>query len=206
MKLSFIFSILKMDDKPFRLGEYGRYLTYENLMRAFLILIFMLFFFGCNGSSDAPEIILSSAPPANPDWALPVGDHRIDNKRPPIAFVASIGGHFGPSFKVEMIGNGNLMYHQSPNGFIGDGGTSEEILMTEDMWNQCQQRLNNAELWKWRRRYDDPTIADGTVWKLRLEYYDQSIVSSGSNAYPTPKQFEIFLDAVSDLAEGNPFE
>ena len=74
------------------------------------------------------------------------------------------------------------------------------------MWDEFRQQLNQAEVWKWRRRYDDLTVADGTVWKIEIEYFDQSIKSSGSNAYPIEKQFSLFLEAVSDLADGNPFE
>ena len=74
------------------------------------------------------------------------------------------------------------------------------------MWDEFRQQLNQAEVWKWRRQYDDLTVVDGTVWELEIEYSDQSIVSSGNNAYPTEKQFNLFLDAVSDLADGNLFE
>ena len=132
-------------------------------MRVLPLLILMLILIGCNGSSDAPENTSTSARPQDPDWALPAGDHEITDTRPPTVFVASIGGFSGHSYKVEMSDNGNLLYHQNPNGFIEDGGTSEEIMVPEDMWNQLRERLNSAEVWKWRRRHVNQNIADGTV-------------------------------------------
>lgn len=175
-------------------------------MRALYLLVLVSFFFGCSSVSDESETISSPALPTNPDWLLPAGDHEISDTWPPTAFVASIGGFSGHSFKVELDGDGRLMYHQNPSGFTEWGGTSEEIIVTEDMWNGFRDRLNSSKVWKWRRRYDDPKIADGTVWELKIKYSRQSIVSTGSNAYPTQQQFDIFLDAVSDLADGKPFE
>ena len=175
------------------------------MLRIFL-LVFVLLLSGCEFLGDKPQ---TAAPPTrspNPERHLLAGDHPIDDPWPPKAFKVSIGGHFGASYKVELADSGKLIYHQIPKGFTEAGGTSKEIWVTESMWNEFRQQLNQAEVWKWRRRYDDLTVADRTVWKIEIEYSDQSIKSSGSNAYPIEKQFSLFLEAVSDLADGNPFE
>ena len=174
-------------------------------MRSILFLS-LLILIGCEGASDTSDDASQSNRPPNPDWKLPAGDHKLEDSGPPTVFVASIGGFSGQSFKIELNDDGNLVYLQNPSGFTEWGGTSEEIMVTEEMWNEFRDRLNRAEVWKWQRRYDDPKVADGTVWKLKIEYTDQTIASSGSNAYPKEEHFKTFLDAVSELADGKPFD
>ncbi|MEZ6092803.1 MAG: hypothetical protein R3C03_00995 [Pirellulaceae bacterium] len=175
-------------------------------MRQLLLLTVVALLSGCGSSNDDSETTSSLVTPSNPNWLLPAGEHEIADARPPAAFLVSIGGFSGQSFKLELDDDGKLMYRQNPDGFTEWGGTSEEVNVTEDMWIEFRDRLNDAEVWKWRRRYDDPKIADGTVWKLKIGYSNQSIVSSGSNAYPSKRQFNMFLNAVSALAGGRPFE
>ena len=175
-------------------------------MRWLLLMLFSCACVGCGSSVDNPQTATSPTTTPDPDWLLPAGEKVIDDSWPPTVFTASIGGFSGHSFKVELNKDGELVYRQNPNGFTEWGGTSEDLMVTEDMWNEFRDRLNSAEVWKWRRRYDDPKIADGTVWELKIEYFNQTIVSSGSNAYPSNDQFNIFLDAVSDLVDGKPFE
>ena len=175
------------------------------MLRIYL-LVLVLLLSGCEFSDDKPPVVKPPTHSVDPEWQMPAGDHAIDDPWPPRAFTVSIGGFSGPSFKVELVDSGKLIYHHNPKGFIESGGTSEEIWVTEGMWDEFRQQLNQAEVWKWCRRYDDLTVVDGTVWELEIEYSDQSIVSSGNNAYPTEKQFNLFLDAVSDLADGNLFE
>ena len=175
-------------------------------MRMLLLLIFAAAIVGCNSNVESSKFSGSANSTPDPDWQLPAGDHEIDDAWPPTEFMASIGGFSGASFKVELNTDGALVYHHNPNGFTEWGGTTEEIVVTEEVWNDFRDQLNVAEVWTWRKRYDDPKIADGTVWKLRIKYSDQTIVSSGSNAHPKQKQFNVFLDAVSRLADGKPFE
>ena len=141
----------------------------------------------------------------DPRALLPAGKHKIEDALPPKRLVASIGGYAGQSYKVEFV-NGKLTYHQNPDGFTEWGGTSEEIQVTKKMWIEFRDQLNKAKVWEWRRRYHNPDIHDGTVWNFEIEYSDQSIASSGSNAGPGREQLEIFLEAVSTLAKKKSFE
>jgi len=151
------------------------------------------------------EKVLKKTPLPDPRTLLPAGKHKIKDTLPPKRFVAAIEGFAGPSYKVEFV-NGKLTYHQNPSGFTEWGGTSKEIQVTKEIWIKFRDQLNKAEVWKWRRRYHDPDIHDGTVWEFEIEYSDQSIESSGSNASPGNEQFKMFLEAVSDLAEKKSFE
>lgn len=178
-----------------------------NLMRWLPLIIVASTLVGCGSpSSIQSETATNASGVPDPECLLPAGEHAIDDTWPPTTFIASIGGHFGHSFKVELDEDGNLVYQFNPDGFIESGGTSEKLMVTENMWIEFRDRLNDAEVWRWRRRYHDPKIADGTVWKLEIKYYNQTITSSGSNAYPAQQQFDIFLDAVSNLANRKPFE
>ena len=135
---------------------------------------------------------------------LPAGKHKIEDVLPPKRLVASIGGFASQSYKVEFV-NGKLTYHQNPNGFTEWGGTSEEIQVTKKMWIEFRDQLNKAKVWEWRRRYHNPDIHDGTVWNFEIEYSDQSIASSGSNAGPGREQLKILREAVSTLAKKKSF-
>lgn len=169
------------------------------------VAVLLVALLGCGPSTSESDRTRASSY-ADSDWEKPAGAFGIDDSRPPIEFMVSIGGNWGPSYRIEFCDNGNLLYLHNPNGFFEEGCTSEEIEVTEDEWLLFRDRLNELEIWKWKRRYDNPGVYDGTNWKLKLVYFNQTIESFGSNAFPDQSRFDSFLKAVSDLVGGNRFE
>jgi hypothetical protein len=131
----------------------------------------------------------------------------------------SIGGHFGPSYSVELE-NGSLTYsHSKPAQLFPPTWDSEAEKVRPDngRWQAFRAALEVLEVWSWETRYHDPSVCDGTSWSAEIVYSDQSVVSCGSNSFPGQKgrpisivdrikgdTFEQFCRAVSALV-GRPF-
>lgn len=93
---------------------------------------------------------------------------------------ASIGGYFGPSYRVQ-----------------GDGTTVAWTLWVEGQdrdheaqdpgpegWQCFWAAVDAAGAWGWDTRYHDPNVLDGTSWSLRLAHEGRAVEASGSNAWP----------------------
>lgn len=130
----------------------------------------------------------------------------------PITFEFFIGGHFGPSYEFSLK-SGELSYK-----IFADQHTPRAeatIKLSTDEWLLFKIAVDGLDIWNWETRYEG-TALDGTSWSLRLEYAEQSIISSGSNAYPGDppevstdtdgsKRFDTFLKIVNDLLGGLEF-
>ena len=66
-------------------------------------------------------------------------------------------------------------------------------------WKECDQ----AKVWLWKKRYQNPDILDGYSWKVDIRFGNKSVDSSGSNA--GPEGLNNFLEAVSKLMGGIEF-
>ena len=71
------------------------------------------------------------------------------------------------------------------------------------MWKQFWTDCDQAMIWQWKKRYQDPDIMDGYSWKVDIKFGTKSVDSSGSNA--SPKGLQYFLGAVSRLIGGLDF-
>lgn len=119
----------------------------------------------------------------------------------PKEFSASIGGFLGASYEVVWDGS-VIRYSYNPQTFTSAPGTkTEKIHVSEDAWTQFRKLIDSSNVWTWKTNYDNPDVADGTVWHVRLSYPDQSVESRGSNAFPPKDQFEIFLTAIRALID-----
>jgi hypothetical protein len=98
-------------------------------------------------------------------------------------------------------------------------GTTKTITPSADQWKKFWKTMDEVKVWKWRSRYENLDVLDGSSWSLELEYGDEMVRSRGRNGYPSdddvaamagPGESEIFKkfrEAVRELvAEGEPEE
>jgi hypothetical protein len=117
-----------------------------------------------------------------------------------------IGSFNGQSYEVLYDGR-ELRYYSAPNMFSLKSTKPVIIKDNPKAWQAFFSAMDNIGVWAWKDRYEDPKIADGTVWSIVLVYNTQqrrALVNSGSNAQPD--NFPAFLRAVSSLIENNRFE
>jgi len=132
----------------------------------------------------------------------------------PKSFSASIGGFFGPSYQVELK-DGKLYYRS----YRGNPNRARRITITPtpEQWAKFRAALDAIHIWKWKARYDNQYVNDGTQWSLSITYDDRALTSGGSNSYPKKdgvpnnqpeftRPFEAWLKAVRDLTGGREFQ
>lgn len=127
----------------------------------------------------------------------------------PIELSVQVGGFLRASYSVDLSG-GEVTCTTVRAGKVvkTDSGRPK----SED-WAKLRASLDTLDIWKWRRSYMDETVLDGTQWSIAIKYSDRSVVSEGSNSYPTqdglpsatPEQtaaFRSFRGAVASLVDG----
>jgi hypothetical protein len=100
----------------------------------------------------------------------------------PSKFAVEIGGFGGPSYKVE-IRDGKLHYKAEtwrPKSEV----VEKVITPTKEQWRSFWQQVEKVQLWQWSPDYSNRAIADGTQWRVKIEYNDKAISAFGSNGYP----------------------
>lgn len=113
-----------------------------------------------------------------------------------------VGGFFGPSYWVKLLPDGSLEYTVR----IPPAEPKRSIIhVSDERWTGFRTALDKARVWKWKNRYENPDIMDGTQWNLKIGYPDTSISSAGSNAFPPHSQFKIYHEAVRELLDGRNF-
>ena len=126
----------------------------------------------------------------------------------PTKLSLSIEGFDGASYRIDLIdGTNEVRYLSNPKTFTSQPGTREEKLtIPKQRWLAFGKRLEEAKVWKWKKRYEEKGVVDGTVWQVLIEWDGLKADSSGDNAYPDVKQFAIYKAAVSELLGGKKFE
>jgi hypothetical protein len=97
-----------------------------------------------------------------------------------------IGGHFGPSYGVELE-SGLLVYTSSKQrkDFPPEWDSrTENIHPTAERWQAFRAALDQLNVWSWQADYPNPGVCDGTGWTVEISYSDRSLVSSGDNCFP----------------------
>ena len=120
----------------------------------------------------------------------------------PTEFRLYINGFFGTSYTVEL--EGETLRYQA----VSEEGHQEvkTVTPTSKQWETFWSTLERIGVWNWKSDYPNPGILDGTQWDITLEYSGRTVTSQGDNAYPNEKAFNAFLDAISRLIGGLPFE
>jgi hypothetical protein len=119
---------------------------------------------------------------------------------------AMIGGFSGESY--ELIYDGReLRYYKAQNMFDLKRVEPEVIAVSDQAWDTLFANLDSVGVWKWKRKYVDSKVVDGTIWSLTIVYdtqQDRSVVAFGSNHYP--KDFQRLLSALASLSGGRSFK
>jgi hypothetical protein len=92
-------------------------------------------------------------------------DNNILAEYLPQRLSISIGGHFGPSYSVELE-NGSLTYsHSKPIQQFPPKWDSEAetIRPAHDQWQAFRRELDRLNVWRWQPEYLEP-VCDGTGW------------------------------------------
>jgi hypothetical protein len=123
----------------------------------------------------------------------------------PKKFSAVIGGFFGPTYVVELR-DGSLHYteHKKHTGPGPKPTASATLTPTPEQWRAFRESIDQLNVWRWHRDYSDNAIADGTQWRLNIEYADHMLKTQGSNEYP--KHLDRYLAAVQKLLGGRSFK
>ncbi len=87
-----------------------------------------------------------------------------------------------------------------------------ESTPTPHMWASFWDTLNQLNAWAWNNHsYTTPGILDGTHWTIDLHHHGNQLKAVGANGYPGSNQpepspeFTILCNALSRLANGQPF-
>jgi hypothetical protein len=119
----------------------------------------------------------------------------------PSKLLLRIEGFLGASYWVELVPDSSSVRFTT-----AEGTKEEKIDIPNERWSIFWKRLEEANVWSWKKQYRDPNTVDGTVWTVTIDWSGRKVGSSGSNAYPDIKQFEIFKAGVSELLGGRKFE
>jgi hypothetical protein len=113
------------------------------------------------------------------------------NRRPDRLRI-EIGGHFGPSFSVDLQ-DASVTYTQAKRrqkdpfqlGSSEEWETkTEQIRPTPERWAAFRAALDELNVWSWHAKYGDPEVCDGTGWSAKIVYSDKAVSSHGSNCFP----------------------
>ena len=94
---------------------------------------------------------------------------------------ACIGGHFGPSYAIELTDD-TLFYTARSNELI-----QPELPMvepTDEKSRAFHRTLDNINVWQWQARSPNPGVCDGTNWSFEVAYSDHALDTGGDNNYP----------------------
>ena len=165
-----------------------------------------------SAGTETPATVRPAEPvaPQVPPAADPPAPVSAEDPSPgaagPTRLEASLEGFMGPSYKVSIGPRGTVLYQHNARGFIArEGTTSTELAVTPQQWAAFRSSLDAAGVWSWKKTYDDNPVPDGTVWKFNVEWPDARAFSSGRNAYPDSRSFELFRAAVRELIGGREF-
>lgn len=130
----------------------------------------------------------------------------------PQEFTAYIGGFLGQSYTVDWNGR-ELRYSVRGHGKTALHAT---LRPTEAQWQAFRSAVERAGVSRWRPKYFNSRVMDGTQWSLRLKDRHVDVQASGSNSYPladgqpndTPEfsaAFEAYLKGMEALLGGRTF-
>ncbi len=84
-------------------------------------------------------------------------------------------------------------YYPSPFENMSD----KKIILSLEEYKKIVHRVYMSYIKEWDEIYDDPTICDGTSWKIIISRYDYQRKWSGNNAYPP--SWSRFIKAINSL-------
>lgn len=135
----------------------------------------------------------------------------------PGKFEARIGGYMGWSFSATLTDKG-VEYVEYAEKYAPMA--AKLISPAPARWRALAKKLDELAVWDWKREYINKTMKDGTSWEFECEWGGRKISTGGSNAFPgdadhrkaatdpvnESNRFDRFLQAISELLGGEPFE
>lgn len=100
----------------------------------------------------------------------------------PTLLKIEIGGFYAPSCWLELDGSDLVYRHRDYRGTSGDEAV--RVTPSKEQWETFWQSLEDLDVWKWAKRYDNPLVLDGTQWSVHIEHGQRKVNAFGSNAYP----------------------
>ena len=95
----------------------------------------------------------------------------------PSKFEAVIGGHFGPTYRAEGLGD-SLSYQHSHDGEVVplELGDDNFITPTPQQSAAFEKSLNRIKAWEWERNYEpEIPMCDGTSWHVEIQWGERSV-------------------------------
>ncbi|TLS78290.1 hypothetical protein FE236_00580 [Mariprofundus erugo] len=80
----------------------------------------------------------------------------------------------------------------------------ESITPSDEDWRLFVKAIDQSNVWKWKRKYVDPNVLDGTEWNLVIRQGEAKKKCYGSNDYPP--EFDALIDAINLLVKREFFE
>ena len=93
---------------------------------------------------------------------------------------ASIGGHFGPSYSLEL--TDQTLFCMALSDELPNPAWLVEP--TAEQWRAFRRALDKINVWQWQADYPNPGVCDGTGWSFEVAYSDHALDSGGDNNYP----------------------
>lgn len=115
-----------------------------------------------------------------------------------IGLRASVEGYFGGYYDV-------MIHYQNKKltwKYSLDGDSIEKELSDTDI-TTFMSGLKVVDLLKWKRRYEEPNMLDGTQWEVEIIREKRNLKRSGSNKFPA--EWEYFCKLIRTIS-GSEFE
>lgn len=107
-----------------------------------------------------------------------------------------IGGFF-QGFKKLVVENDGNSYNAKYYALFPSDEPSITICLSSGQYKKFVHRIYMSYVKEWDEFYDDPSILDGTSWKITIAYGDYKREWSGNNAYPP--LWNRFIKAINSL-------
>ena len=117
----------------------------------------------------------------------------------PEKLFVSVGGHFGTYYQIAL-NKGQLSYTQA--GDDHENAPAHVIVPDFKQWRRFWKQVDAIGVWNWKSRYENPSVMDGTSWRVEIAHNGKYVSSSGSNDYPDGDAsitFEHFFKAIREL-------
>jgi len=109
-------------------------------------------------------------------------------------FYFSIGGFFGGYDSIEINKNDTPIKYIHSHSIKGN---NDEYVISKEQLNDFLEKIFNNKVLKWKNKYHDNNILDGTQWKLEMDFKDlPKFDSYGSNEYPS--NWKIIFTIIND--------
>jgi len=138
----------------------------------------------------------------------------VPSRQEPDLFLMRVGGFLGSSYSAELKDR-RVIYRKTGQGKLL---VEKSISVPTGQWQKFWKVVNEIQLEKWARRYDNQAVADGTQWHISIRVNGRTYESGGSNNYPADsnpsignrspersKRFNRLVKAVRELLGGVEF-